>query len=325
MLSSLSKMKSCSGYKVHEGDKREFIHRILICISPTLSNAKSIKSFLQGSVLSQLIFPICIGHELLALLSSPYLLKRCQYFCAWFFPCWRKYAQGQRLPSVSTFPSDEKSIIFKWEASSQWWVCHQEVVICCHSPRQPPVVRAGWRNAKEVPTRSFSKDQDGHRGGTSESATSAHLHFAGLPKPCFQNKWVWSQQKRVKSPRSFTWRKRGDQAKEWEMLTEAQDKTLRRQPRGALARISTLDKDNTIPLFQNLRSRILWVLPTKCQQQFKGCIAPCCWTLVSQDQDWDLPQSDDPFSFPQFCPWSSLRTATFSMDEAKGMSNAKGF
>lgn len=117
MLSSLSEMKNCSGYKVHEGDKREFIHRILICISPTLSNAKSIKSFLQGSVFSQLIFPICIGHELLAWLSSPYLLKRCQYFCAWFFPSWRKYAQGQRLPPVSTFPSDEKSIIFKWEAS----------------------------------------------------------------------------------------------------------------------------------------------------------------------------------------------------------------
>lgn len=52
------------------------------------------------------------------------------------------------------------------------------------------------------------------------------------------------------------------------MLTEAQETTLWRQPRGASARTPTRDKDNVIPLCQKLRSQS----SGSCQQNVSGSL-----------------------------------------------------
>lgn len=53
-----------------------------------------------------------------------------------------------------------------------------------HLPRRPPVVRAGCGGWQISIYGEFSKDQVGRGGGTSGNSTSAHVPFAGVPKPC---------------------------------------------------------------------------------------------------------------------------------------------
>lgn len=75
---------------------------------------KSIKSFLQGLVLSQLIFPICIGHELLVLLPRPYVLKRCWLFlCMVFSHLGQSLSQGSASFLSSHSLQMNKNIIFQ--------------------------------------------------------------------------------------------------------------------------------------------------------------------------------------------------------------------
>lgn len=124
---------------------------------------KSIKSFLQGLVLSQLIFPICIGHELLVLLPRPYVLKRCWLFlCMVFSHLGQSLSQGSASFLSSHSLQMNKNIIFKQETSlwqlalSVWQVCHQEVVICQNGLLWSGV--DGRMSEKHLYEEEFSKD-----------------------------------------------------------------------------------------------------------------------------------------------------------------------
>lgn len=115
---------------------------------------KSIKSFLQGLVLSQLIFPICIGHELLVLLPRPYVIKRCWLFlCMVFSHLGQSLSQGSAQLPVFTFPPDEQ------EHHLQTRDFPVAVSLKClaglpprsHLPRWPLVVRSRWKNVRKAP------------------------------------------------------------------------------------------------------------------------------------------------------------------------------
>lgn len=149
---------------------------------------KSIQSS-TGSVLSQLVLPICIWQALLALLPWPYLLFLCSFSHL-----------GESLPSGSTCLLSPCSLQMEGEhhlqmadtsswqelALSFWQVCHKEVVT-----RQGSLLRGpcgqGWMGKCQINInrKDFFRGLFVHRARTSGNATSAHLFFAEVPKPCF--------------------------------------------------------------------------------------------------------------------------------------------
>jgi len=148
-------------------NERELIPRVLICV---LQNAeKSTKSFLQGSLLSQLIFPLHKGHELLALVPQPYLLKRCWCFCA-VFPISENVCLGiaSLLPCVPS--TCQESIIFNEETFLRQSVTSvsgrfatKKSFFAETASFRGPGFGAGWEMSVEYFGRGiFSKAQAGH-------------------------------------------------------------------------------------------------------------------------------------------------------------------
>lgn len=95
---------------------------------------RGIKSFLPGSVLSQLVPSTRTGH-VLVLLPQPYLPKRCWCFCAGFSP-------GRKAYSCFQVPPDE----MRASSSKKRLPCDRWSLRCpagqplrnSHLPRQPP-------------------------------------------------------------------------------------------------------------------------------------------------------------------------------------------